>query len=304
MSSGIPTAAQLQSELKNFVYKPPATNKFGGKSVYINKPGGGISKHRFQTTKFTDELCTTPFGVSDPYDGDMTSTRRNLELNINDSGLTSFLHALDEQNKSVALHNARVKKADGKIDKDRSWFPRSKKDVTADMIDDRYKPLVKKPDDEKFSPTVRVKVNISGRNAVKVFKTHFFTNENGCQKLAPLKPGTPEDIKKHSRVVASVEISGLWFTSAEFGCSLNATHVIVVGGGEDVLEDPFNFGDVEVAEDDDVEMDTNDDIIPEPDHAMTNGSSDHVVEVDTPMVNAPQLESNPRDEIEFPDDLN
>lgn len=220
-----PNASQFtQAEIDAFVYKEPFKNKYGGRTGYVNCDSG-VGRIRFQTT--SDEslelMCRAPFGISTPLEDSKNTMRRNLELSIRDPGLRRFLDSLDERTLAEALCHA----------DDKNWFTKS---PSPDVIRAKYRKIVAdeaRPKDEKtgkedpnadpYDRTFRTKVNLEGQNV-----TNFFVMQpNGT--MEPLEPATLalERLGKFSHVLVICEVGGLWFTSAEFGLTINATDVLI-----------------------------------------------------------------------------
>lgn len=204
-------------------YKPPATNKNGGKAVYVSTVPGSTSSDdriRFQMSESEDRnLQTAVWGLSTPLPG-QDSSRRTLELTIESPELLAFLEKLDIKNVETAFEKAQ------------EWFP--KKNLTMDDVKGMYVSLVKPPYKEGGRPTVRTKVNVGDQAPTKVFAARgegsVYDQGNAEQHLI-----------RNAKCLAVVETTGLWFMSRQFGMSLNVTEIMVWSNPRQVGIDAFSF---------------------------------------------------------------
>jgi hypothetical protein len=152
----------------------------------------------------------TPFGIEEPIVDESKaqqsteSSRRNLTVNVENPALASWLSNLDESviswviNNSTAVFNKVLKRS-----------------TVEDVI--YYRSL--RPAKGEYSPTFRVKVNISGANATK-----FLINIPGTTNFFI---GTREDVTRGSEVIPTVLAYNMWVTNAQIGITFIATHLLV-----------------------------------------------------------------------------
>lgn len=219
-------ASELLPELNNWFYSNPVPNKKKNSyTVYVNPDSKSKGKRiRFQATHTLggeEELCTCPFGLSEPFDEKSDPTRRNLELSINSPQLLQFLEGVDAAN----LRAARDHLVEDKDRRVRTWFPK-KKAVTEAKLVDRYNRVVKYSSDESqdYPPRFRVKISMPNPEMPNRPVTKIYLQRGEGQ---PLEPGTYDDIVRNVRVVPVVSIGGIWFTNTEFGMTLNCEQLLV-----------------------------------------------------------------------------
>ena len=230
---------EAKRQLSSWVFSDPTTNKKGGKSVFIFKGPGQNQSPSIQLTKDTDPRLKTPFGIT-KYGEDPsapTSTRMNLDFNLECAELEEFFKELDDFLPKVA----HAKCAD--------WF---KKSLTQTEINSMYKPLVTTSD--KYSSLVRTKINTSGPHAARIWKV---TSTKGGQ--FSYAEGSIEDVVKGATFWANVSVSGMYFLARLFGCTLTTTDVLVFPAAKQGI--PFqtqmallkDSGEMEPDEDEDME---------------------------------------------------
>lgn len=153
------------------------------------------------------DRCRVPFGVQDNLE-DTSSSRKNLELSISNTGFQSWASALDAQNIKWVTENSQA------------VFKKDMKHATVEAL---YRSMLT-PQKGDYAPLLRVKVNASGRQATQV----FVVEDEGDGNM-PLKyrPGTVDDVSPHSEVLPIVEVVGLWFIAKGFGMTLLATDLLV-----------------------------------------------------------------------------
>jgi hypothetical protein len=195
--------------IDNLEYKPPASNRSGGKVVNVSTvPGSKEWDHRirFQMSESQSEnIQNAVWGLSTPLPG-QDSARRTLELSIESDKLLDFLQKLDERNVNVAVQNST------------EWF---KKELTEDAIKNMYVYLVKQPMKDGQKPSVRVKVKTGD------YPTNIFVVQEQTPDNIQYTRGGPEDLTKNCKCLVVVESVGLWFMSRQYGMSLTATEILV-----------------------------------------------------------------------------
>jgi hypothetical protein len=121
---------------------------------------------------------------------------------------------LDELTVATAINNIHA------------WFP-SNKALIPEVLKYNYKPMLKTS--SKYPPMIKLKVPmINDQPAVRVYRGE------GDQ----LEEVTLDHITRGTNVVAIAEIRGVWFVGANFGLSLRAAQLKIVGGGMSPLEGP------------------------------------------------------------------
>lgn len=191
-------------------YKPPASNRSGGKVVHVSTvPGSTDYKDRIRFQMSENDklnLQEAVWGLSTPLPG-QDSNRRTLELTIESPQLLTFLEKLDRNNLNTAVKQAP------------EWF---RKSVEEDAVRNMYVPLVKPPSKPDQKPTVRVKVKC-GEYPTNI----YVVTDTDEQGNITYSQGTSEDLTRKVKCLVMVETVGLWFMSRQFGMSLTATQVLV-----------------------------------------------------------------------------
>lgn len=250
----------LAEDCKNFHYKDPVVNKFKSRTTYVNKTRDDQTRPRYQLASKEDPRLRAPYGISEPFDEKQKDTeRKSLDLSIEFEGLLVALKAQDEHNIKVAYENCE------------KWFG---KKLPIEHLTFMYKPIVTPDKTGKgYKPTFRTKVNLT-RGTDNM--TKFFVIEEVDGKVKYVEKDSSV-VTKGCRVVPVVEIGSLWFSSTQFGMTLECTELIVFPGVQRE-EFPFQWGDNTA-----VPMETESDNSGNPDnnssgssHDQNSGSSDYV----------------------------
>lgn len=214
----------LPTDMLGFVYKEPVLNKFKSRTSYVNKSASQPHRPRYQMSSKDDPRPRAPYGISKPFDDTkQDSDRKSLDISIESDALLEALKALDEHNIQVAYDNCE------------KWFG---KKLHKDFITHMYHPLVMVDKAGKYRPTFRTKINT---NADAVNATRFFLIEESGGKVKYTEKDS-SIVTKGSRLVPVVELGSLWFSSTQFGMTLECTEVIVFPGVQRE-EFPFQWGD-------------------------------------------------------------
>ena len=213
----MPATEYSKVDISQFVYKSPQKNKKGGMNAYVDSSKDDPSNPKVQFPK-----CRCPFGLSDKKADAGEYARRNLELSADDQGMLEWIQKFDTQNIEVAAKNSET------------WF---RKKLSFDALSTtlyRHCAQASQKDPDKYAPLVRVKVTESGKNMTNVFIV-YKDAKTGEEKY---KRGDFDALTKNCHVVPIVEVSGLWFVSKGFGCTLVATDLLVWPSEQ---EDEFGF---------------------------------------------------------------
>lgn len=204
-----------QIDLKSLDYSHEIlTNKYtGAKTVNVStEPGSKDREHRirFQLGSIEEPL-RAPFGVSKPKENQENTSRRDLDLSIDNDDLLDFLRKLDASNLDAA------------VERSTDWF---KKEIAKPVLADRFKPIVKEPNRAEYRPTAHTKMVVDAeRNNTQIFLVSKETpaGPDGPARIDEYEPITFRDIPKGAKVMAVVETNGLWLGSNQFGMSLNVS---------------------------------------------------------------------------------
>lgn len=251
MSQNTPTPLyqQMRQDMTNFVYKPQVENKHKALVSHVGLCPERPSQRPTYQLCSVDNLFRAPYGVSKPFsekNGDEapkqtvveSSNRKTLDLSLEGHDeLLGILSDLDKHNVSTAFKNRD------------SWkFGQTgrKIQLTEDMIEMMYKPLVKRSYDKDtgkakdYAPTVRVKLTI-GQNPGEGTKFLLATRDAATNTIEYI-PTTYESIdeKGMCRLLPIVELSSIWFTGNSFGMTVECTNILIFPGESRKVE--FNLG--------------------------------------------------------------
>ena len=156
MSSSKSAKLYYDVDPKTWLFQDPVKNKKQGVNVYINLPKGG-------NPIFQLEECTAPFGPQKP-EGE--SFRLNLELNVSSPRMRQFALDLDDFMIKHVTQNSEL------------IF---KKKLTEDFVREALRTLMSKPEDDKYDPLLRIKLNTETNTAAN--RTRRQISRNGCYFL-------------------------------------------------------------------------------------------------------------------------
>lgn len=200
--------SEYVGHLQEIVHKPLTKNSKGGVVCYFLPNMNTKTNMRIQLQRDNGVKCKAPFGVSS-FD-DPNSTRKTLELSIDDEQLVKFFQDFDEKNVDFAMQNAS------------QWFSKQK-DLTRDQVKSMYYPMLTYDTTDKgYPPRLHTKLSVDGRNKVNVLL--FSENEAGVGQYSK---GSIDDIVKYSELIVIVEAASIWFQSKQFGVTLQVTDVVV-----------------------------------------------------------------------------
>ena len=195
-----PTPNYDEVDYTKFVYTEPKRNASGGFNCFINVNESSKASPTFQLPQ-----CTAKFGVNQPIG---ESTRRNLEVSVADKGVQNRFAEIDQQNISIAAQ------------KSKTFF---KKDLSEEILAmTLHRKTLKEDEKNRFDPLLRLKCTPSGKNKTKVYIVS--TDANGEESF---DDGNLDMITPWSKVIPIVSLSGLWFTSTQFGMSVIAKALMV-----------------------------------------------------------------------------
>jgi len=232
--------------ISSLFFQPPVKNtKTNAKSVVIkakeSEPTPGISMTLCDMDA-GDLPLQAPFGLQNPLEGSANMDRKTLNLTIANDNLLSFCEKFDER----ILNEAQAKK--------NLWLGRDNrnKEFTHEAVELMYSPLIKyaKIDPEKpapavpFKPTIAIKVITGEKRPTNIYIKHGeiqatdvngrpVYHANGTPVLVPkLRRGTADDLSKENikgcGIIPIVQVYALWFAGGKYGCSLQATDILII----------------------------------------------------------------------------
>lgn len=171
-------------------------NKMGGKVIYLS--GAGRKKLMIEMPKMR-----APFGLSEFVDQNTGKSSWSVNLSLEDQDdLKDRLQALDD-----AVVNAAVKNS-------KKWLG---KDHSATVIRDAlYSPIVKMPADDKYSPTIKLKVMTDQDGK---FKPEAYNIDQ--------EPIELNELEKGQGMSTIIEISQIWIINNKFGVSVRLSQALL-----------------------------------------------------------------------------
>ena len=183
-------------DASNVTFSELRKNKMGGKVVYLSGPGR--KKIQLELPKMR-----APFGVSEFVD--QNTGKSSWSLNLSLEGHDDLREKFEKLDKMIVKTVAQNSK---------KWL--GKQHSEAVLRDALYSPVVKQPMDDKYSPTIKLKVLADENNK---FKPETY---NMKQELVDLK-----DLEKGQSMNTIVEISQVWIIDNKFGVSLRLSQGLI-----------------------------------------------------------------------------
>lgn len=209
----------FEDKIHNLTFKDPVTNKKGYPSINFNC---GDEDFKFQLSKPSEVPTKAPFGISiyieptatqEQKNAKLAEVRKNLDLSFKNARLVSMIQRMDE----IIILKA--------IEKRESWFKPNKKGEfpNEDQIRNMYTSSLSV--DEKYDPRLRTKVNVSGKNALKVTEVVIDKGRRSSKPLNPkeleLKEGDPG-----FECISVTHGSQIWFGPKQFGPTFNTCEIV------------------------------------------------------------------------------
>lgn len=253
----------LIDHVKYIHFADATKNGNGGTTIYKNLYKGAGAALKIQLLGF-DQVredntggMRAPFGMQLPQTQPGESTnpdRQNFDLSIDNPDLLDFLNQMDARTLEVAK---------------KRWLQWGQKPKSEATIEGLYKPLVTLPSppkpgmpDRKFSPTVRTKIALAGRNPTIAYEK-VGVDPDGTWQLVKIDPREKLVIKKEEKkqiyVLPVVTDIGIWFMGTQFGNSLQLSQVILLpSSGRQVV--PFCGGNFR-------------ELVPQPQYGLPTGAT-------------------------------
>jgi hypothetical protein len=166
----------------------------GGKFLYLSHKNSPLV---MQTCE-----CIAPFGINTYSNEDGKSPSYSIDFSFKNMEQRESLKKLYEVLDSIDKSN--VEKG---IEHSSDWL--NKKKSSRDVIEALYTPIIKQPNDEKYSPTFKVKIpQKDGMFTADIF------NEKG--ELVNLK-NYLDGQTKGARCTAIIQCTGVWIAGGKFG---------------------------------------------------------------------------------------
>jgi hypothetical protein len=176
----------------------------GAKSsmVYVN------NAPKIQLNYPIEEKIVCPFGVTEYEAG----SRKSLDMSLKDPAVVKFWQAVDEQNILKAIENKE------------EWF---KSGTTEAEIRRMYFPLITLDDSPKaYDPKLHTKTNMDPTKPRRQLKAYIMTTTNGKDSYVEAKESDLMN-NKFMKIVANVDIVGMWFQKLQFGMTVITTDLVV-----------------------------------------------------------------------------
>ena len=183
-------------DASNVTFSELRKNKMGGKVVYLSGPGR--KKIQLELPKMR-----APFGVSEFVD--QNTGKSSWSLNLSLEGHDDLREKFEKLDKMIVKTVAQNSK---------KWL--GKQHSEAVLRDALYSPVVKQPMDDKYSPTIKLKILADENNN---FKPETY---NMKQELVDLK-----DLEKGQSMNTIIEIGQVWIIDNKFGVSLRLSQGLI-----------------------------------------------------------------------------
>lgn len=211
-------------QVSDVAFSAVMKNKMGGKAVYLNHAKGG--KLMFQLP-----LLKAPFGLSEYMDsatGKVTST--SVPINLDDPDILASFQEID-----TVIIDFIVKHSEEIMGK------KMTKDIL--LASDLYKPIVKMPSKEGFSPfiTLKVMTNTAGEITTEAYDSKR-------------RPTDIRSLEKKQLCNTIIDINQIWRTPAGVGVSVRLLQ-IMLGAVDKLKPCAFKFENQDEEEEEDIEID-------------------------------------------------
>jgi hypothetical protein len=195
-------------------------NRKGSFQCYINESASSRTCPRFQIP-----LDSSPFGIEIP-DGSSLgeeiakNAKLKMKMDASDPAFAKFMRNLD----SYIVDKAKMNKNE--------WFPG--KNFSDAKIETLYKPKITQDPAMKYPPRFTLKiVTRPGANQTRlVRKVHTDTGDAFTTMV-------PQEIKPRAKMLAIIELKGVWVSPVGFGLDIDATDIFVDSGKRKAKE--FDF---------------------------------------------------------------
>ena len=175
-------------DASNVSFSELRKNKMGGKGVYISK---NESKLMLQFPKLR-----MPFGLGEYTDQTSGRTTYSVDLSLQDQDeLRQTLDSLDDTVVETVAKNSKA------------WLGKAHSEAVIKQA--LYKPIVKLPADEKYAPTIKLKVQVDNNNK---FVSKCYNNKQEEMSL--------KDLQKGQYVRAIAHVSQIWIIDNKFGVTM------------------------------------------------------------------------------------
>lgn len=192
-------------------FDPPKDNPGGngGRTSYAHRSQAsrGFVYVQWNTSKAAeDQRIRTPFGISVPLDiSKEHHQRKTVELGFRHAGAEEALLALEDYAiQFVATHS-------------KDWF---KKPMTVDQVKNKWTSVLRYPNDDKYDPHFRTKMNTEGPFVVKAYAL-----KDDGRSIVPV--GWKAVNRRKAGVLPTTRIAGLWMASGKIGLTLELSDVIL-----------------------------------------------------------------------------
>ena len=215
----------ITDKLSEWSYKAPTPNNRGGLSVYVKENQSSNDSPEWQNTIWNPNECdlkdcptigVMPFGVRDPIAGSQNTSRLSCPVTIPDPSQAEVYRQIDEHNIQTALACKET------------WFPKRAAQLTEAKIREMYRSLLYQDPEGKYCPSLQVKVNLTGKNATKVWMYEGKDwNEQEQRWVVKFRPGDISEIRAYDRCLATISVNQLYFQKHEFGMALTISEMLV-----------------------------------------------------------------------------
>lgn len=235
----MPTVLAKNLNTNDITTSEPKLLASGAKQAYLNYKG---EKLVIQSAR----EMRTPFGFN-VWGGDKPGNPKKCSVNLSFDGMESnpsmnefysAMKRLDEFMIDLGVKNAK------------NWF---KKDMSRELVMDKYTPIIKLAKDEKYAPTIKLAIP-EKRNKDGSLTGEFMT-ELVDAKRNKINDEVEKVLVRNSTVTALIDVGGIWISNVGYGITLRLKSAMVHSSPSSASADFVEDGD-------DVEEDA--DYLPEP----------------------------------------
>lgn len=262
MAGLVTKAVNLKSQMVNFS-ENIKTNKYNGKSVYVNYNGNPL---RVQMPKMS-----LPFGINKYINPDKPEEiKYSLEMSFKDVNPVVLEQLHEIENKTLDFVEKNSKEL-------------FKKQMSREVVAENYKSSIKYGEDEngdrdlKYAPRLKAKIYTDGAN----FRVDTFDSvkvDNKYQKIHINEDNVDDIITKGSSCEAILSCSGIWVVGKTFGVSWVLSQLKIYKN-ENTLNG-YAFQDDEEEEEEEKEEKEENFDEEEPSNVVDSGTSDVEEEVE------------------------
>ena len=236
----MPTVLAKNLNTNDITVSEPKLLASGAKQAYVNFKGEKLvlQSAREMRTPFGFNVWGGDKGSAGPKKYSVNLSFDGMESNPNTKEFYDAMKRLDEFMIDLGVKNARA------------WF---KKDMSRELIADKYTPIIKVAKDEKYAPTIKLSIGEKRDKAGNT--TGEFASELVDAKRNKINDDLDKVLVRNATVTALIDVGGVWISNVGYGITLRLKSAMVHSS-------PSSSSSDFVEDDDAVEEES--DYLPEP----------------------------------------